>query len=276
MSDVPSSTDTFDLTEYRRGLNTKRFGHPTEYWSRVNSTNDKILDMARRGAPEGTVALADEQFAGRGRRGSTWHSPSGMGVWTSILLRPRQVPVEDLPPFNLCAAYAVSLAIEKTVNIQTQIKWPNDVLINDRKVAGMLMESRTLPAGGIQDEGPCVILGIGINVNQTMEDFPEPLNQNAISIRGATGQAVLREPLLCIVLEQLEQIYHRFLNNGFIHFLSEIKPRLAWRGRLVELTDESYAVQGRVLDIEEDGSLLLDTNDEGWVAMSSGSIRLIQ
>ena len=276
MSDVPSSNDAFDLTKYRDGLKTNRFGHPTEYWPRVNSTNDKILDMARRGAPEGTVALANEQFAGRGRQGNTWHSPPGLGIWASILLRPRQVPMENLSSLTLCAGYAVSLAIEQGLRMQPQIKWPNDVMLGDRKVAGMLMESKTLPAGGIQDEGPCVILGIGINVNQTMEDFPESLHQSATSIQIETGWVISRESLLCLVLKQLETTYHRFLKNGFTQFLTEIKSRLAWRGRLVELTDESYAVQGRLLDIEDDGSLLLDTNDEGWVAMYSGSIRLIQ
>lgn len=275
MSNV-SSPDTFDLSEYRRELRTTRFGHPTEYWSRVNSTNDKILDMARRGAPEGTVAVADEQTAGRGRLGSVWHSPPGVGIWASILLRPRNIPTEDLPPLTLCAASAIAAAIEEYAEVQTQIKWPNDVLINNRKVAGMLMEAKNVPGRGIQDEGPCVILGIGINVNQTRGDFPKELQETAVSIQMEKGKPVSRELLFRRVLERLEPIYRQFLASGFSSVLPDIKPRLAWRGRFVELSDGPYTVRGTVLDIEEDGGLLIDAPEQGWVVMYSGSIRLIR
>ena len=127
MSENP--TVTFDLSEFRRDLQTTRLGHPIEYLARVTSTSDNVLDMARRGAPEGTLVVAEEQTAGRGRQGAVWYSPPGCGIWASVLLRPRDVPLTQMPPLSMCAAYAVSTAIEQVAGVSPKIKWPNDVLL---------------------------------------------------------------------------------------------------------------------------------------------------
>jgi len=268
-----NSTATLDFSEFRRNLQTTWLGHPTEYFSRVTSTSDSVLDMARRGAPEGTLVVAEEQTAGRGRQGATWYSPPGCGIWASALLRPRDVPISQMPPLSMCAAYAVSTAIEQVAGVSPDIKWPNDVLLQDRKIAGIMIETETVP--GTADECPFVILGMGINVNQTSDQFPADLTQSATSIRSVTGQAVNRMLLLQRVLEHFEPVYREFLNHGIASILGAVKSRLAWRGRLVELVNGISTVKGRVLDVDSDGSLIIDTDKDGHVAMYSGSLHLI-
>ncbi len=268
-----NSTVTFDLSEFRRDLQTTRLGHSIEYLARVTSTSDNVLDMARRGAPEGTLVVAEEQTAGRGRQGAVWYSPPGCGIWASVLLRPCDVPLTQMPPLSMCAAYAVSTAIEQVAGVSPKIKWPNDVLLQDRKIAGLMIETETVP--GIADELPFVILGMGINVNQTSDQFTTDLMQTATSIRSVTGQVLNRMLLLRRVLEHFEPVYRKFVNHGFASMLDAIKSRLAWRGRLVELVGGNSTVKGRVLDVDSDGRLIIDTYEEGRVAIYSGSLHLL-
>lgn len=265
MSDAPL-IDTYDIPQLRRDLVSTRFGHPLEYRDRVTSTNDRILDMARRGAPEGTVALTEEQTAGRGRRGHNWFSPSGIGIWTSFLLRPR-IPGKHLPPLTICAAYAVAKCIEENTDVGICIKWPNDILINNRKVAGILAETKTMLR-----EGPCVVVGIGINVNHTANVFPDELQETATSLRIAKGELISRQPLFCKLIETFESVYHTYLESGLRDILPEITPRLAWLGEMVEVNDPATPTSGRVIEIKEDGSLLLETQDRGCIAVHSGTI----
>jgi BirA family biotin operon repressor/biotin-[acetyl-CoA-carboxylase] ligase len=260
------SIDSYDISQLRRDLRSTRFAHPLEYRDRVTSTNDRILVMARRGAPEGTVALTEEQTSGRGRRGHTWFSPPGIGIWTSFLLRPR-ISDRHLPPLTICAAYAVAKCIEESTDIDICIKWPNDILIQDQKVAGILAETKTM-----LKEGPCIVVGVGINVNHTTDVFPDELQKTATSLRIVKGEPVFRQPLFCKLVETFESVYHEYLQSGLRYILPEIKSRLAWRGQLVEVNDPVQPASGRVVDIKEDGSLLLETQDRGCIAVHSGTI----
>lgn len=260
--------DAYDINQLRQDLKTKRFGHPLEYRDRVTSTNDRVLDMARRGAPEGTVALTEEQTAGRGRRGHGWFSPPGLGIWTSFLLRPR-LPGRHLPPLTLCAAHATALIIEAHTGLDISIKWPNDILIADRKVAGILGETKNMLR-----EGPCIVIGIGINVNQTASSFPEEIQESATSLRIAKGERYSRQDLFKSLVESFEAAYHDYLESGLSNILTELNPRLAWRGDIVEVDDPVNPASGRVVEINEDGSLKLETQDSGCISVHSGSISL--
>jgi BirA family transcriptional regulator, biotin operon repressor / biotin---[acetyl-CoA-carboxylase] ligase len=262
--------DTYDIPQLRRDLHSTRFGHPLEYRDRVTSTNDRILDMARRGAPEGTVALTEEQTAGRGRRGHSWFSPPGMGIWTSFLLRPR-LPGKHLPPLTLCAAYAVASCIEENTDVDLCIKWPNDILINDRKVAGILAETKNMLR-----EGPCVVVGIGINVNHTLNVFPDELKASATSLRMVKNEPISRQPLFCKMVEKFESVYHMYLETGLRDILPKITSRLAWLGEMVEVNEPVKPTFGRIVEVNEDGSLSLETKDNRCIAIYSGTIRLIE
>jgi BirA family biotin operon repressor/biotin-[acetyl-CoA-carboxylase] ligase len=267
MSEDPTR-ERFDLSRLRRELGSSRFGHPLEYRERVASTNDRIFDMARRGAPEGTISLAEEQTAGRGRQGHSWFSPPYLGIWTSVLLRPR-LSGSHLPPLTLCAAYAVALSVEQTTGVPVEIKWPNDILIHQKKVGGILAESKTMA-----QEGPCLIVGIGINVNHDSSDFPESLRDSAISLRMATGHAVDRSDIFCKLVETFEKTYQQYLLSGLKDILPELSRRLAWRGALIQIERPTQPATGRLLDLVEDGSLMVETEDQGIIAVQYGAIRL--
>ncbi len=259
--------DRYDAARMRAKLSSRVFGRVLEYHERVGSTNDVILDMAEQAAPHGTVCLADEQSAGRGRRGYGWFSPPGCGIWASVLLRPR-LSAARTPPLTLCAAAAVTRVLEPAAGEQVKIKWPNDLLMGGRKVAGILAESRI-----VSGNEPVIVIGMGINVNQTRAQFPDELSASATSLRIVSGRPVGREALFLAILDAFESAYGYYLANGTVSFLAEVDARLAWRGMTVE-ADSPAGAAGRVSRIDEEGGLVLDRQDEEPLVIRSGSIKL--
>lgn len=259
--------DRYDADRLRAALSTRVFGRVLEYHERVGSTNDVILEMAEQAAPHGTVCLADEQSAGRGRRGYGWFSPPGCGIWASVLLRPR-LSAARTPPLTLCTAAAVARALEAAAGVAVRIKWPNDLLMGGRKVAGMLAETRA--AAG--DE-PVIVVGMGINVNHTRDQFPDEIAASATSLRIESGEPVGREDLFLAILASFECAYADYLASGPASLLAEVDARLAWRGRTVEV-DSPAGASGRVSRVDEEGGLVLDRQDGGPLVIRSGSIRL--
>ncbi len=259
--------DRYDPDRLRAELSTRDFGRVMRYGEQVTSTNDVILDMAEASAPHGAVCLADEQTAGRGRRGYRWFSPPGCGIWASVLLRPR-MSASRTPPLTLCSGAAVARALEAATGVTVEIKWPNDLLIRNRKVAGILAETRVTAA-----DQPVVVVGMGINVNHTRDLFPDDLSDSATSLRIESGGPVPRQDLLMAVLASFESAYERFMVSGFESLLAEVNARLAWRGRMVE-AESPAGTAGRVSRVEEEGGLLLEGKDHGPVVIRSGSIRL--
>ncbi len=259
--------DHYDPDRLRARLSSGYFGRVLEYSERVTSTNDVILDMAERGAPDGAVCLADEQTAGRGRRGCGWFSPPGCGIWTSFLLRPH-LPVARTPPLTLCAAGAVARSLEAAAEVDVKIKWPNDLFIRNRKVAGILAESRD-----ISTDGPVIVVGMGINVNHTEEMFPAEIGDSATSLRIESGGPVSRQDLFLAIAASFESAYRDYLESGPAPLLAEVDSRLAWRGRIVTTESPAGAI-GRLSRIDEEGGLVLETEDHGPIVIRSGSIRL--
>jgi BirA family biotin operon repressor/biotin-[acetyl-CoA-carboxylase] ligase len=180
-------------------LKTRRFGRLIHHYFQVNSTNDVAHKMAQDGAEEGTLLLAEEQTQGRGRLGRSWFSEKNVGIYASLILRPRMQP-RLAPILNLAAAVAAHEAIEKACGITTDIKWPNDLLLNGRKCCGILTEM-----SAELDQISYVIVGIGINVNH--RQFPEHLGQQASSLFLETHQPHSRIGILCRLLESFEAIY---------------------------------------------------------------------
>ncbi len=268
-SDVSSDgyEDRYEPDLLSAAISSRAFGRVMRYSEQVTSTNDVILEMAEQGAPHGTVCLADEQTAGRGRRGYGWFSPPGCGIWTSILLRPG-LPAARTPALTLCAAAAAARALEAAANVPLEIKWPNDLLIRNRKVAGILAETR-VTAG---DE-PVVVVGMGINVNHTRDLFPEDISESATSLRIESGGPVSRQDLFPAILASFESAYEGYLASGPASMLAEVNARLAWRGRTVE-AESPAGTSGRVSRIDEEGGLVLDRQDGGPLAIRSGSIKL--
>jgi BirA family transcriptional regulator, biotin operon repressor / biotin---[acetyl-CoA-carboxylase] ligase len=167
---------------------------------KTGSTNDAVLEMAG-DSNEGLVLFAEQQTAGRGQRGNRWESPARKGLWFSILLRPR-IDINQSAHLTAWAAEAVSDSIQEEFLLETSIKFPNDIQINGRKLAGVLVEMRA------QEKRPhLAIVGIGINVNQSQQDFPEKLRDRAISLAVALSRQVDRQKFATILLRDLDRSY---------------------------------------------------------------------
>jgi BirA family biotin operon repressor/biotin-[acetyl-CoA-carboxylase] ligase len=215
----------------------------------VTSTQELVAALAREGAPAGTTVTAAHQTGGRGRRGRSWWDAPGESLLLSILLRPPG-PVAQAPQLSLVAALAVADALGTAAALRARIRWPNDVLVDGRKISGILPEA-------VSGDGRVVghvVLGLGINVNQTK--FPAALAARSTSIRQLTGRPHELVPLRRDVLEALERRYARWLAGGFAALRDECRQRSCTLGERVR---GDGGVQGLAVDITEDGALLVDT-----------------
>jgi len=230
----------------------ERFGKPYRYEERTASTQD-LVDPS---LPEGAVAVAEEQTEGRGRLGRRWDSPPGTSIHCSVLLKPP--PERRTPELSLVAGVAVADAIERTLGLAVQIKWPNDVMLRRWKVAGCLAEAR---------DG-AVVLGIGVNVNQRREQLPETTGSPPGSLYLATGRDWPRAPLLAMLLADLERCYSAWLAGGLAAIYPDLGARDFLRGRRVSVDGTS----GTAAMIDRDGRLLIATGHGESVAVESGEV----
>lgn len=224
------------------------------------STQAVLHRLAAQGAPEGTVVAADHQTQGRGRYGRRWVAPPGKALLVSILLRP-PLPAPRLGEIGLAAAVATADAIAATTGVTVRIKWPNDLLVNSRKVAGILSEA------ALEGEAAHVALGIGINVSQTPEDFPPELRDRAGSLALAGGRPVEREALLGALLAELEGRYLTLCREGFAPIREAWLARAALGQRVVHGGEAGVAV-----DLAPDGALVVRGEDGRLTTVVSGEV----
>ncbi|MCA1797446.1 MAG: biotin--[acetyl-CoA-carboxylase] ligase [Desulfuromonadaceae bacterium] len=249
------------------GLDTSIIGRQIECHAEIDSTNLRAQVLAEQGAPEGSVVVADSQSAGRGRMGRPWGSPAGVNVYTSIILRPT-LALSEATQLTFLAAVAVARALEKSCDVRVNVKWPNDILLNGKKIAGLLNEL-SAETEGIHH----VILGIGVNLNMEQNQFPPDLRYPATSILLESGQRVDRVQFVRDLLSEIDILYTMLLERGFVPI------RLAWEalfdlvGATVDVDTGSTPVCGRVEGIAEDGALLLDTGTGAPTPIYSGDVR---
>ena len=195
--------------ELQANLTSGVIGREVIVLEQTASTNDAILQITNANSKEGLVVFAEHQTAGRGQRGNRWESTAGKGLWFSILLRPK-IDLANSPQLTAWAAEAVSGAIQNEFSLAATIKPPNDVQIDGRKVAGVLVEMRAQ-----EKAAHLVIAGIGVNVNQSLEDFPKELQSRAISLAMALGKQVDRQSFAIALLRKLDRIYReKFVSAG--------------------------------------------------------------
>ncbi|RDI43016.1 biotin--[acetyl-CoA-carboxylase] ligase [Falsibacillus pallidus] len=244
--------DKVTENEIRYGLNTKNLGQTIYYQESIDSTQKKAHQLAYDNCPEGTLVIAEEQTSGRGRMTRSWHSPKYSGIWMSIILRPN-LPPQQAPQFTLLAAVAVVQALEEVCGLNPEIKWPNDILINGKKVTGILTELQAE-----SDKINSIIIGIGMNVNSKQEDFPEELQKIATSVAIEKGKIVSRSSIIQKILEKLELYYHLYMEKGF----GPIK--LLWEGYAISIGREIIArtitgtIEGKAIGITNDGVLKIE------------------
>ncbi|MGI6227062.1 MAG: biotin--[acetyl-CoA-carboxylase] ligase, partial [Peptococcales bacterium] len=217
----------------------------------VSSTNDLAKDYANSGKPEGTVIVAEKQLQGKGRLGRTWDSPKKQGIWVSVILRPPILPIYA-SQITFVLAVGMVRALEKAIGIKARIKWPNDILVNKRKVAGILTE-----LSAEIERINYIVFGIGVNVNQKEKDFPEEFRKRSISLTMALGHTVSRVQVLQAMLEELERAYQEYLELGFDYILREWKANSITIGADVQVIMGEERLEGKAIDLDGDGSLII-------------------
>ena len=229
-------------------------GRDIQVFQETTSTNDVIEKMARDGVPEGAVVFAEAQTKGRGRLGRKWLSPSRKGLWFSVLLRPGLRP-QDATQLTVVSATALRRAIEAHTGLKPEIKWPNDILVDGRKTAGILTE-----LNAELDQIKYVILGIGVDVNMAPSDFPADLRKLATSLRAESGKPIPRAELAVGILRELDHDYTRLCDGRFAEVVDEWEEHCATLGREVVIRTGQRQIRGRAESLGEDGALLVRTD----------------
>lgn len=259
------SPDVINEESVKCKLDTKFFGKNIVFFEETDSTNNVIKRLAEDGAEHGTLAIAEIQTAGRGRRGKNWSSPKGSGIWMSFLLKPQLTP-QKASMLTLVTAMAAREAVYRETGVETVIKWPNDIVVNGKKVCGILTEM-----SAELDWIHYVVVGIGINVNT--ESFPAEIKDVASSLWLETGKKVNRSRVIAAFGEAFERYYEQFIRMQDLSLLKEeYNSHLANLNNKVQIIDTAGEYTGISNGINELGELLV-TDDEGRVhAVRSGEV----
>lgn len=261
-----SSNWVEDLREARKG---KLIGGEILFFHQVDSTNHLAREEARRGAGEGRVVLTEFQSRGKGRMGRAWESPPGVNLYTSIILRP-PIPPPMAPKITLLAGVAAANALARVSGLDARIKWPNDIFICGKKVAGILAE---LEGDGQRTQ--FVILGVGVNINWEKEEVPASLREMATSLRAEAGKEFPRALVAAELFEELEREYELFLKEGFSSRLQKEWNRLSWvneKRATVKVMDKVF--EGRVLGLDSEGALLFIDREGNTRRFIAGDVSL--
>ncbi len=259
-----SVPDVLNQNELLSRRKTKWIGKDTLCYETIDSTNAQAKRLAEAGYGDGTLIVADHQEAGRGRRGRSWETPAGTNIAMSLLLKPEINP-NNASMITLVAALAVSKAITQITGEPAPIKWPNDIVMNGKKVCGILTEMSAQ-----FDYVNHIVVGIGINVN--IESFPEEIAETATSLRIETGKQISRAELIEAVWEQFETVYEVYLQTQDLrNLVKEYDARLINMHRNVKVLDPKEPFEGRAMGITPRGELMVDTW-ESRKLVSSGEV----
>jgi BirA family biotin operon repressor/biotin-[acetyl-CoA-carboxylase] ligase len=254
--------------EIQRGLSTNYIGKEIYYFPELKSTSIIAKEKALHGAEgigEGTLIIAERQSAGKGRLGREWFSPAG-GIWLSIILYPQLSP-SYISRITLMTAVAVVKAIKICTHIKSQIKWPNDILINEKKVCGILTEM-----SAELDIINWVVVGIGINANIDLRDFPEDIQENTISLKETSGKEISRVKLAQTFLQEFEKYYEKLKRKEFPFILKEWRLYSHTLGKKIRVDIGERIITGEAMDISESGVLILKKEDGELIEIISGTI----
>ncbi|OPY89334.1 MAG: Bifunctional ligase/repressor BirA [Syntrophus sp. PtaU1.Bin208] len=256
--------------EIREGLNSRLIGQgPIFHFQETDNTNNQAKTLAYEGAPDGTLVIAEGQSQGRGRRGRTWFSPSGQGIYATVILRP-SLPLSEAPKLTLMTAVATAEAMMNRTGLPIRIKWPNDILVNGRKLAGILTE-----IGTEMDLLDFAVIGLGLNVNISRESFPPDLRTPATSVLIEKGESYPRIALLQAWLEALDQTYALFCQGNFDRILSRWKILTDIVGSRIAVDLSGRRYTGEVQEVDENGVLILKEPDGTLQRIFSGDVTLL-
>ena len=256
--------------ELKQILAGKFIGHHLHYYEEIGSTNDEAFRLGLAGAPEGTVLIADRQTAGRGRMQRSWHSPDETNIYNSIILRP-EIELAKAPQISILAGVAVAEVLNDYCPDKVKLKWPNDVLIDRKKVCGILPQVKT-SANAVN----FIVLGIGINVNINNNQFPDEIRDLATSLVIETGNEISRLELIISLYENLTKWYKQLLKKGFGSIREKWLSLTPMIGQTVQVMFYEETVSGQAIGLDEDGSLILLTDKNETILISAGDATILK
>jgi len=249
----------------KRQLKGTLFGRRIYHFFKMDSTNRVAFELGHAGEPEGAIVLAEEQSAGRGRAGRTWHSERATGIYVTLLLRPKLAPVQA-PLLTMMAGLSAHTAVEAVTGLAVDLKWPNDLIIRGKKAGGILTEMHAEP-GQVR----FVVVGIGLNVNQ--ERFPGELAGIATSLRQETGKTQSRMELLVRLLREFESDYNRFLREGIAGVIQRFEVLSSYaHGKKVRVTNGMESYIGTTAGLGPEGLLQVEREDGRVVTVIAGDV----
>ncbi len=263
------AADSLTSDEILYNLKTKFIGKYCHSFNRIKSTNDIASGLAEKGAEEGTIITAEEQTKGRGRLGRIWHSPPKCGIYVSIILRPKFKP-EHAPGISIMAAVALADAISEYLPEKVKIKWPNDIILASKKTAGILTE-----LSAEKNKINFLIVGIGINVNQTTGMFHEDIRKLATSIRRVLRRKLNRVELLNKFLINFEREYIIYNKQYLKKSLNKIRDYSSLLNNQISLRLGNRTIHGIARDIDQTGALIVETSD-GEITVTSGEVTILK
>lgn len=258
-------------SEVKWKLRTRYLGREIISYRRVDSTNAIAYELAEHGLAEGAVIFAEEQVRGKGRQGRAWQSPSGSGIYMSCVLKPHMTP-NEIPKITLVAAVAAARAIRDFTGLDAKIKWPNDILINGKKVCGILTEMKAE-----QDRIDFIILGIGINVNTKAKDLPRGASSLREELRiSGESDNISRVGLAKKMLEMMEEYYNLLKNKGSGSIIEEWRELSAMLGSRVRISLRDRTFDAQAHNIDPDGALVVRLDSGILEKISSGDVVMVR
>jgi BirA family biotin operon repressor/biotin-[acetyl-CoA-carboxylase] ligase len=240
------------------------------FFHEAGSTNDIASAYADSGCEEGTVIIADSQSKGRGRLGRTWFSPSGKNIHISVVLRPVLSPMHATV-LTIMTSVAVASVIRQTFKIDALIKWPNDIMVSGRKMAGILSEMKTE-----NDKIMYAVIGIGINTNLTSEEIPDEIRETTTSLYLESGKITPRTDVVIALLQELDRYYGVLKNSGSAALIDNWTKLSATIGKNIRVASGAHVFEGTAEAIDNDGFLLIRLIDGSLKKISSGDVTVIQ
>lgn len=260
----------WNAEKLKKRLKGHSIGDPLYYYDEIGSTNDEVFRLGQEGAPEGTVCIADRQSGGRGRMQRVWHSPPGANIYTSILLRPSFDPVRA-GQISIAAGVAVAETLNPVCGGKAALKWPNDVQIGGKKVCGILAQMK-ITDGTID----FIVVGIGINVNMSINKIPNEINHIATSLFLLTGREMSRQDLIIRLYENIAKWYRELTRTGFEPVKEKWLGLSPMIGQTVSVSFGKEEASGKALGLDDDGSLLLQTAAKTILRVSAGDATILK
>ena len=267
LKDVP---DILDAYEVARGLKTEMMGNSIHFYDTLESTNDTAKKFVEDGAKEGSVIIAGSQTAGRTRKYDDWVSPEG-GIYMTLILRPK-VALQEASKLTIVTGVAIAKTLHDKFGINAGIKWPNDILIGDKKISGILTEAVT---NYETNELEAVLVGIGIDANIKEEDIPDDLKEVATTIKKEIDKRINRADILRTFLGVFEELYKEFNKGNFKYIIAEWRILSSTTGNRVKVYKNGKVTYGDAVGITNKGLLIVEDDDGKLIKISSGVVEII-